>query len=123
MLREDYLCPGPLFCVLPRSPFQTYLLRGGEEMVIILLSIMWQVGVTILKAKTLHNIKFRHQQRISNSDILLVHCSGQHYVAAGELVLFPINPVQCIYFALQLVEVVDQSVQMVLRLYYWHLGL
>ena len=60
--------------------------------------MMWQVGVTILIAETLHNIKFRHQQRISNSDILLVHCSGQHYVAAGEPSLFLIDPVQCIYF-------------------------
>ena len=59
---------------------------------------MWQVGITILKAETLHNNKFRHQQRIFKSDILLVHCSGQHYVAAGEPSLFLIEPVQCIYF-------------------------
>ena len=85
--------------------------------------MMWQVGVTILKAETLHNIKFRHQQRISNSDILLVHCSGQHYVAVGEPFLFPINPVKYICLALQSVEVAHQSVTMMLQLYYWHAGL
>ena len=78
--------------------------------------MMWQVGVTILKAETLHNIKFRHQQRVSNSDILLVHCLGQHYVAAGELFLFLINLIQCIHLVLQLVEMALQSVPVVLRL-------
>ena len=97
--REDYLCPGP-FCYISylESLSKPSFWGGGGKMVIILLSMMWQVGVTILKAETLHNIKFRHQQRISKSDILLVHCSGQHYVAADEPSLFLIEPVQCIYF-------------------------
>ena len=95
--REDYLCPGP-FCFISYLESLSKPSFCGEEMVIILLSMIWQVGVTILKAETLHNIKFRHQQRISKSDILLVHCSGQNYVAAGEPSLFLIEPVQCIYF-------------------------
>ena len=95
--REDYLCPGP-FCFISYLESLSKPSFWGEEMVIILLSMMWQVGVTILKAGTLHNIKFRQQQRSSKSDILLVHCSGQHFVAAGEPSLFLIEQVQCIYF-------------------------
>ena len=96
--REDYLCPGPFCYVSYLESLSRPAFWGGEEMVIILFSMMWQVGVTILKAETLHNIKFRHQQRISNSDSLLVHCSGQHYVVVSKPSLFLIEPVQCIYF-------------------------
>ena len=101
--REDYLWPGP-FCFVSYLETLSKPAFWGQEMVIILLSMMWQVGVTILKAETLYNSKLRNQQRISHSDILLVHCLGQHYIAAGEPFLFLINPIQCIHLALQSVE-------------------
>ena len=91
--REDYLCPRP-FCFISYLESLSKPSFWGEEIMIILLSMMWQVGVTILKGETLHNIKFRHQQRISKSDILLVHCSGKHYVVTGEPSLFLIIPIQ-----------------------------
>ena len=94
--REDYLCPGP-FCLTSYLETLSKPSFWGDEMVIIILSMMWQVEVTIVKAETLYNIKFRHNQCLSNSDILLVHCSGQHYVAAGEPSLILTKPVQCNY--------------------------
>ena len=91
--RDNYLCPGP-FCLTSYLEALSKQSFWGDEMVIIILSMMWQVGVTILKAETFHNIKFRHNQCLSNSNIFLVHCSGQHYVAAGEPSLILTEPIQ-----------------------------
>ena len=80
---DDYQCPGPY-------SFMTYLQAllapnfWGDEMVLIVTSMMWQVGITVLSAETLLPAKVCHGNKVSKSDILLVRSEAQHFVPAGE---------------------------------------
>ena len=80
---DDYLCPGPY-------SFMTYLQAllapdfWGDEMVLVVTSMMWQVGITVLSAETLLPTKVHHGNIVSKSDILLVRSEAQHFVPAGE---------------------------------------
>ena len=81
--KEDYEAPGPFSLV-------TYLqamLKGdfyADEITLIVLSMMWQVRVTVLNGETLHQIKIRHGNKIEKVDIAVVHCSSNHYLPLGE---------------------------------------
>ena len=45
---------------------------------------MWQVRVTVLNGETLHQIKIRHGNRLDKVDLVVAHCSGNHYLLLGE---------------------------------------
>ena len=81
--REDYEAPGPFSLV-------TYLqamLKGdfyADEITLIVISMMWQVRVTVLNGETLHQIKIRCGNKIEKVDLAVVHCSGNHYIPLGE---------------------------------------
>ena len=55
--KEDYECPGPFSL---KSYLQALLKRKfwGDEMVLMVSSMMWQVGITVLTGETLRCIKF-----------------------------------------------------------------
>ena len=48
----------------------------GDELCLALISMMWQVSITVLKGETFHQIKFRHTELLKNADLILVHCQG-----------------------------------------------
>ena len=81
--REDYEAPGPFSLV-------TYLqamLKGdfyADEITLIVISMMWQVRVTVLNGETLHQIKIRHGNKTENVDLAVAHCSWNHYIPLGE---------------------------------------
>ena len=81
--REDYEAPRPFSLV-------TYLqamLKGdfyADEITLIVISMMWQVRVTVLNGKTLHQIKIRHGNKTENVDLAVAHCSGNHNIPLGE---------------------------------------
>ena len=81
--KEDYEAPGPFSLV-------TYLqavLKGdfyADEITLIILSMMWQVRVTVLNGETLHQIKICHGNKIEKVDIAVVHYSANHYLPLGE---------------------------------------
>lgn len=81
--RQDYSEPGPFSLV---SYCQQLLKSGfwGEEIVLVLLSMMWQVRITVLHAETLLQTKIRHINALVSTDIVLVRCGGNHYVPAGK---------------------------------------
>ena len=56
----------------------------ADEITLIVLSMMWQVRVTVLNEETLHQINICHGNRLENVDITVVHCSGNHYLPLGE---------------------------------------
>ena len=62
----------------------------GDEIVILVMSLLWQLKITVLYADDLSEKKFRHNQRITQVDMLLVYSSEtQHFVGAGRgLTLF-----------------------------------
>ena len=81
--KEDYEAPGPFSLV-------TYLqamLKGdfyADEITLIVISMMWQVRVTVLNGETLHQIKIRNRNKLEKVDLAVAHCSGNHYLPLGE---------------------------------------
>ena len=73
------------------GPFSVYayldqLLRPGfygDELCLLIISMIWKVRITILHAETLRAIKVRHMDQALKADFALVHCSGSHYISLG----------------------------------------
>ena len=55
----------------------------GDELCLLIISMIWKVRITVLHAETLLAIKFRHMNVSMKADIILVHCSGSHYIPLG----------------------------------------
>ena len=76
---DDQDCPGP-FSYLG---YITALLGDGfwgDEIVLAVVSMMFQCGVTVLNADSFLQTKVRHEKPLKDADIVLVHCQGRHYV-------------------------------------------
>ena len=52
----------------------------GDEIVLTVVSMMFQCGITILNADNFLQTKIHHAVPLKDADIMLVHCQGQHYV-------------------------------------------
>ena len=72
---DDHNTPGP-FSYL--GYMQALLKEGfwGDELCLALISMMWQISITVLKGETFHQIKFRHSEILKDTDLVLVHCQG-----------------------------------------------
>ena len=95
--REAYSEPGP-FSV---HDYLKSLLQPsfyGDELCLLITSMIWKVRITVLHAETLLAIKFRHMNVSMKADIILVHCSGSHYIPLGISSLFYYNSIQFIQF-------------------------
>ena len=55
----------------------------GDELCLLIISMMWKVRITILHAETLRAIKVWHMNVALKADFILVHCSGSHYICLG----------------------------------------
>ena len=81
--KEDYEAPGPFSLV-------TYLKAlikkkfYGNQIVLMVISMMWQGCVSILNAETLRQIKIRTSNKINKVDIALAHCQYNHYILLGK---------------------------------------
>ena len=82
--KKDFEAPGPFSLVSHLKA----MLKGdfyGDEITLIVISMMWQVRVTVLNGETLHQIKIRHGNRLGKADLAVAHCPGIttfHYVSA-----------------------------------------
>ena len=83
MEANDHNTPGP-FSYL--GYMQALLEDGfwGDKLCLALISMMWQISITVIKAETFHQIKFRYSESLKNTDLVLIHCQGQHYVPASK---------------------------------------
>ena len=78
---QDHNCPGPFsFLGYLRALLEPNF--WGDELCLCLLSMAFQIGITVVNAEGFTHIRFRHKQTIPNSDVILCHCKGQHYVPA-----------------------------------------
>ena len=64
----------------------------GDELCLLVITMIWKVRITVLHAESLKAIKFRHMNQSMKAGFILVHCSGSHYIPLG------MNP--CITFFL-----------------------
>ena len=70
---DDHNTPGP-FSYLG---YMQALLQEGfwdDGLCFALISMMWQISITVLKGETFHQIKFRHLEILKDTDLVLVHC-------------------------------------------------
>ena len=80
---DDQDSPGPFSFV----GYLEYMLEPktwGDHGTILILSLMWQVKVTIITAETQKQQRFHHDSSLKDADFVLVFCGGNHYVPAGE---------------------------------------
>ena len=63
---DDHNTPGP-FSYL--GYMQALLEDGfwGDELCLALISMMWQISITVVKGETFHQIKFRHSESLKNT--------------------------------------------------------
>ena len=73
-----------------------------DELCLLVITMIWKVRITVLHAKSLKAIKFRHINQSMKADFILVHCSGSHYIPLG------INP--CITSFLKLYTIYTQLI-------------
>ena len=84
---QDHNCPDPF-------SFHSYLMAllspnmWGDEQVLCLCSMLWQIGLTVVSAEKFTQIKFRHKSTLERADGVLVMCLGQHYIPAHKYLLF-----------------------------------
>ena len=81
---EEYEEPGPFSIIT----YMENLLKPsfyGEEICLRLLSMIFQVRITVLDSDTFIGIKIRHDNRPLKADMLLVHVDRHHYIPLGEL--------------------------------------
>ena len=57
----------------------------GDAMIVMAMSMLWNLKITVLNTERLFEIRFRHNSIISKADMVLVQSSQtEHYVAAGK---------------------------------------
>ena len=84
---DDQECPGPY-------SFYGYLMAllgdgfWGDEIVLTIVSMMFQCGITVLNANNFLQTKIWHNTPLKDADIVLVHCQGRHYVPVCKYNLF-----------------------------------
>ena len=80
---DDQECPGPY-------SFHRYLMAllgdgfWGDEIVLTVVSMMFQCGITVLNTDNFLQTKIRHNTSLKDVDIILVHCQGKNYVPLCE---------------------------------------
>ena len=79
---EEYREPGPFSIV---SYCEALLKPGfcGEQLCIIMLSMMFKVRISVFDGDSFLTIKVRHTNIPFNADVHLVHVSRCHYIALG----------------------------------------
>ena len=79
---EAYTEPGP-FSIF--TDLSSLLNPGfyGDELCLLLISMIWKVCITVLHAESLKDIKICHMNQSMKADFILVHCSGSHYIPLG----------------------------------------
>ena len=60
----------------------------GNELCLLIASMIWRVRITILHAESLRAIKVRHMNQALKADFVLVHCAGSYYIHLGNLFQF-----------------------------------
>ena len=88
--QREYLEPGP-FSVIT---YLENLLKPdfyGEEIVLRILSTLFQVRITVLNGQSFIPIKIRHLNRPLKADVVLVHIDRHHYIPLGKM-----NLIMCI---------------------------
>ena len=75
--------PGPFSFVM----YLEYLLKNdswGDEITLVVLSMLFQLRITIVTIPTLHSEAIRHTNMLERSDVVLLRSGKNHYLSAGR---------------------------------------
>ena len=81
-MRQAYMEPGPF-------SYLTYLEHilkrdsWGNEIMLVVLSMVFQLRITIVTVPSLHGDLICHINTLEKSDIVLLHSGSNHYLSAG----------------------------------------
>ena len=81
--RQAYTEPGPF-------SFLTYLEHvlkrdsWGDEITLVVLSMVFQLRITVITVPSLHGDPIHHTNNLDKTDVVLLHSGGNHYLSAGE---------------------------------------
>ena len=97
--REAYSEPGPfsVYAYLQNLLKPSFY---GDELCLLIISMMWKVHISVLHSGTLVAIKFRHLNISMKADIILVHCSRSHYIPLSR----------CLFISFPLFSIDTQSI-------------
>ena len=52
----------------------------GDEIMLAVVSMMFQCGITVLNANSFLQMKIHHNKPLKDADIILIHCQGRQYI-------------------------------------------
>ena len=81
--KTTYNEPGP-FSYVSYLEFMLKSSTWGDEMMLMVLGMIFQLRVTMLNVTTLIATRYRHNEPVAKSDILMLLAGGNHYMAAGR---------------------------------------
>ena len=80
---RDQRLPGP-FCL---KTFCEHLLTNGtwgDDLILTLVSCMWQIKITSINATTLGETRIRHNLPLEKADLVVIFAMGDHFMGLGE---------------------------------------
>ena len=81
--QTEYWEPGPFSLV---SYIEAFLARDfyGDEITLVLISMMWQMRITVIHAETLFQTKIHHRDTILLADMVVFRTRPNHYFPASK---------------------------------------
>ena len=81
--KRDFNEPGPFNLV---TYSEAFLDKGfhGDEITLVLMSMMWQIRITVLQAETQIQTKIRHSNVLALTHMVLIRTCRLHYFPASE---------------------------------------
>ena len=80
--RQAYMEPGPFSYLM----YLEHILKchsWGDEITLVILSMVFQLRITVVTIPSLHRDPIRHVKTLEKSDIVLLRSGGNHYLSAG----------------------------------------
>ena len=60
----------------------------GDHGMILMVSMMWQLPITVLNAEGLEQLKFRHNRDLMDTELVLVYAGRAHYLGTCKSFVF-----------------------------------
>ena len=80
--RQAYEEPGP-FSYLTYLEHILKRYSWGDEITLVILSMLFQLCITVVTVPSLHGDPIHHINTLEKSDIVLLRSGGNHYLSAG----------------------------------------
>ena len=81
--QQAYAEPGPFSFLM----YLEHVLKRdswGDEITLVVLSMVFQLRITVITVPSLHGDPIRHTNNLDKTDVVLLRSGGNHYLSAGE---------------------------------------